>query len=429
MRWQTLFRRLRLLILGGVFLLLLAPQWPVFGESNYQMQTIVQQREFDFLVWVLGAASQKAESVISGSQQLLSPEDQSRLVIDHLRLLGEAQQLAAELDALYVDPESTASEATVTELQQAYTAARAKLAQRQPLAEAIVQDQVSTVLVEQGFGVAGRTWPPVLMNMTPLPTILIVSPRDRIERADAVPLVHGLTTPTMDEMETAVLHTLDQSALVVPIGGLGTFPAMIQETTNINWLVEVTAHEWSHHWMSFYPIGWNYFTDDQVRIINETVASIIDREIATIVIERYYPDFVPPPAPAPIPPLSPIPEAPVPPPFDFRAEMAETRIEVDRLLAAGEIEAAELYMEARRQIFVENGYPIRKLNQAYFAFYGAYAAVPGGAAGIDPIGPMVREIRRLSPSLYAFMTTMAQVGSFEQMQVALGRLQAEAAVD
>ena len=42
-------------------------------------------------------------------------------------------------------------------------------------------------------------------------------------------------------------------------------------------------------------------------------------------------------------------------------------------------------MEARREIFWQNGYAIRKLNQAYFAFYGAYADIPGGPAGEDPV--------------------------------------------
>ncbi|HRO24702.1 MAG TPA: hypothetical protein PLR07_10460, partial [Promineifilum sp.] len=54
---------------------------------------------------------------------------------------------------------------------------------------------------------------------------------------------------------------------------------------------------------------------------------------------------------------------------------------------------AEDYMEQRRRVFLDNGYNIRKLNQAFFAFYGGYAAEPGGAAGEDPIGPMLREIR------------------------------------
>jgi len=64
----------------------------------------------------------------------------------------------------------------------------------------------------------------------------------------------------------------------------------------------------------------------------------------------------------------------------------------------GEITKAENYMELRRQIFVEHGYLIRKLNQAYFAFYGAYAENPVSAAGEDPVGPAVRELRAQSSS-------------------------------
>jgi hypothetical protein len=106
---------------------------------------------------------------------------------------------------------------------------------------------------------------------------------------------------------------------------------------------------------------------------------------------------------------------PEPPAFDFRAEMAETRVRVDELLAAGEIETAEAYMEERRLFFLENGYRIRKLNQAYFAFYGAYAAQPGGAAGDDPIGPRLRDIRAHSPSLRVFMERVAPIDSFEKL--------------
>ncbi len=95
--------------------------------------------------------------------------------------------------------------------------------------------------------------------------------------------------------------------------------------------------------------------------------------------------------------------------------MAETRVEVDRLLAAGEVAEAEAYMEARRQMFVSNGYPIRRLNQAYFAFYGAYADTPG-ATGSDPVGPVVLALREQSDSLRDFLVTVAGVASFEELQ-------------
>jgi hypothetical protein len=76
-------------------------------------------------------------------------------------------------------------------------------------------------------------------------------------------------------------------------------------------------------------------------------------------------------------------------------------------------------MEQRRQFFWDNGYAIRKLNQAYFAFYGSYADVPGGAAGEDPVGPAVRDLRRRSQSLADFLHSMSAFTSFEQLQAKL----------
>ena len=73
-------------------------------------------------------------------------------------------------------------------------------------------------------------------------------------------------------------------------------------------------------------------------------------------------------------------------------------------------------MEQRRQVFWNNGYHIRKINQAYFAFYGAYADAPGGgAAGADPVGSAVRLLRQQSPSLRVFINQISWMSSFEQL--------------
>jgi hypothetical protein len=101
--------------------------------------------------------------------------------------------------------------------------------------------------------------------------------------------------------------------------------------------------------------------------------------------------------------------------------MHTTRVTVDAFLATGKISEAEQYMEQRRQLFVQNGYVIRRLNQAYFAFYGAYADVPGGAAGEDPVGPAVRALRVQSPSLSAFLNRISWMTSFDQLQKAVGQ--------
>ena len=84
-------------------------------------------------------------------------------------------------------------------------------------------------------------------------------------------------------------------------------------------------------------------------------------------------------------------------------------VEMEDLLADGEVEGAEAYMEERRRLFVAQGYNIRKINQAYFAFYGSYATGPGATS---PIGEQLRQLREESDSLKDFLDTVAQFGSY-----------------
>jgi hypothetical protein len=135
---------------------------------------------------------------------------------------------------------------------------------------------------------------------------------------------------------------------------------------------------------------------------------------------RFYPELVSPtPEPAATPSAS-APETPQAERFSFQKEMRQTRVEADRLLAEGQVAEAEVYMEMRRLIFLEHGYHIRKLNQAYFAFHGAYAD-EAGASGEDPVGPAVVELRQRSPSLKAFLLKLAPMSSFAELERALGR--------
>ena len=125
--------------------------------------------------------------------------------------------------------------------------------------------------------------------------------------------------------------------------------------------------------------------------------------------------------PTPVPTVAPTPgPTPTPDPnaFDFNLEMRDTRVKVDELLAAGKIDQAEAYMEARRRVFVARGYQLRKLNQAYFAFYGAYNTGPGAAGG-DPVGPAVRALRQRSGSIKEFLDRMSWMTSFEELEEAV----------
>lgn len=417
-RWLS-FARLALFLL--LFIVLVGPEWPAFQDEVHRLESIVGLRHFDFVRWGAGAFASKASEVSGRSHKYLAQETRSDIVLTYLRWVSDVRRLQSEINSVYADALVSDPGSATLDLQSDLAAARTEMARLQPLAEGVLQEQVAAVLVDEGFGYLGGVWPPVAMHMTPLPQILIVSPREEIRQIHNMPLTPGLTVPQQESIEQRIYDELDRSALVVPIGGLGFYPSMIVETGNINFLADTVAHEWAHHWLTFRPLGIRYFASPQLRTMNETAASIVGTEIGAEVVRRFYPAFVPAPTEReePSDAVEELPEREVPPAFDFRAEMAKTRVEVDRLLALGQVEEAEAYMEQRRQTFVENGRPIRKLNQAYFAFYGAYADTPGAAGG-DPVGPTVVALREQSSSLQAFMAAIGRVTSFEELQALVG---------
>ena len=92
--------------------------------------------------------------------------------------------------------------------------------------------------------------------------------------------------------------------------------------------------------------------------------------------------------------------------------MRNIRRAVDNYLARGEIEQAEEFMEQKRQYLASTGYYIRKLNQAYFAFYGTYA---DSLISISPVGLELKELRSQSTSLKEFLDRVAAMTSRQDL--------------
>ncbi|NDJ35015.1 MAG: hypothetical protein GYB64_10135 [Chloroflexi bacterium] len=426
----TLWRGFWLLTAVVVLLLAVPAARPDTTETGFQIAGIARDYLFDFAAWELEALSDKTANALVAPHHTMTDEERTAFVRDYLLRITRIQELEGQILTIYADPAVVDPEAASMLLRQERDQLRAEQQAEQALAEAIIQSQVSEVIASYGFAVGGQLVPPVASRFTQPPTVLIVSSRERIERIGAYALDHGITVDERAVVETEVDTALGVSSLVVPIGGLAVYPAMIIETGSLPFVYEVTAHEWLHHYLAMYPLGFNYGATPELFTLNETTASIFGKEIGWAVLDRYYPDLAPaPPDYTPQPPLEQQPSTPIqpvePPAFDFRAEMRETRIRVDELLAEGRVAEAEAYMEQRRQIFVENGFNIRKLNQAYFAFYGSYADTPG-ATGADPIGPMIRELRYYSPSLAEFIVTMRSITHVHQLEAALEQARQQA---
>jgi hypothetical protein len=409
---------LKLAALLGLAILLLGTSAIPPGDRVERVRAYTRDIEFDYIAWTFNALGIKLSQVALQSTSYLPNQKEPEIVLEYIDLIAQIQRDEAQLNSIYADPKvsdpATASADLRSELDELYRR-REVLA---PVAESILQDQISQIVAELGLSAAGQPLPPVLYHSTPPPPALIISPRDYIQQEANISLTPGLTLEQRVALEETVDEGLDVSSLIVGIGGVGLYPTMVMQTSDLNWLSEVVAHEWVHNFLTLRPLGLNYLTSPELRTMNETAASLAGIEIGQALVERYYPHLAPPPVPD-TPPADENRTPAEPPPFDFRAEMRETRVTVDQLLAEGQVEEAEAYMELRRAYLWENGYRIRKLNQAYFAFYGAYADQPGGAAGEDPVGEAVRELRANSPSLAVFLKTISWMSSFEQLQRAV----------
>ncbi|MBN1316505.1 MAG: hypothetical protein JXA42_13600 [Anaerolineales bacterium] len=414
--WTTIRRRLFLILVFIGLVLSLTWERPDPTNEDFVYDSLVRDYQFDFVEWEIKALASKAVYSLAPPHIYLQLENEKSIVLSYFDLLSQARSLESEIAAIYTNPDVTSPESATIDLRNQSSTIRERLARLQPVAEGIIQDQIGIVLAESGLTAAGRTFPPVEIHFTPLPSMLVVSRRDRIEAIRFFSLENGLGTAERTRIEEEIDHGLDVSSLVVDIGGLAAYPAMMLESTSLNWVIETGAHEWTHHYLTLHPLGILYDTDPQLRTMNETTASIVGSEIGKIIVRRFYPEFY-------VPEQEKIPQTDAEPQelpaFDYRAEMHLTRIQVDELLAQDKIKNAEAYMEERRLFFYQNGYQIRKINQAYFAFYGAYADETG-ASGADPVGPSVIQLRNQSDSLKTFLEAMAGLTGYDQLLSLLG---------
>ena len=416
-----LIRTVRRVLLITAAALLLSVSSPYPPDTAEQTRRLSDVHAFNATIWLLNAGRAKLEGSSLHAEQYLIGDNGAELVERYLDLIRREEDLQRLLALALADGGQGTRESEQLMLQLA--ALQDEQNALQLVAEEVLQDQASFILAEQGITTAGMVFPPLSFRFSDLPVALIVSPRDVIQQDANILLDPATPMDTRIRLEGDVEAELGVSALVVGIGGLGYYPTLVMETTSLNWIVEVIIHEWVHNYLDLRPLGWNYSTSAELRTMNETTANLIGKSLGAVLIRMYYPGLVPQEA---MPAVSGdengsgVDEVPV---FDFRAEMYATRVAVDRLLEAGQIDAAEAYMETRRQVFVENGFPIRRLNQAYFAFHGAYADVAGGAAGEDPVGEAVRRLWEESETPAQFLRTMAWMDSYDDLLAVLGELE------
>lgn len=412
---STFNRVLTVLFVCLILALLLRADNVVSLDQNDQIRRYSRAYEFDYLEWELEAFFQKAVQAATKAEKLLSDDQQTRVVNRYFLIVREQNQLETELRNASASP-SAADKQKVPGLKQALDEKNIELQTLSGLAEPIIQNQTERSLAEMGFGLGGQVLPPVLYHVSEMPMNLIVSPRTEISTIFEINLQPGLDVLERERIEGSIFRDFSLAALVEPIGGLGAYPTMVMQSSDIAWLLDTVSHEWTHNWLTFHSLGMRYFNSNELRTINETTASMSGKEISQKTLRTWYPQHLP----AESTQQSTNPRKPVVPEtedFNYRKEMRVTRLHVDALLAEGKVEEAEAYMESRRVFLWENGYHLRKINQAYFAFYGSYNDVPGGgASGDDPVGPAVQRYRKQFTDFHSFMVKIASVKSFGELE-------------
>jgi hypothetical protein len=283
--------------------------------------------------------------------------------------------------------------------------------------ETIIELQIRAVLRQNGIinpfdSVFRVNFPPIAFELAEPPHLLVISPRNQIDRIRDVLLLQNMTTDQMNNIENQV-EASGYSALAVELGGLGvTYPTFVNSNSSLHDVLNAATEEWVHQYLAFKPLGFRYVLDllgisrnQDIITMNESLAGIVSSEIGDEVYNKYYASYFP----ASNNPPSTISSAPA---FDFNAAMRQIRQNVDAYLAAGQIDQAEQYMNEQRNYLQTQGYYIRKLNQAYFAFYGTYADTP---AYIDPIGTAIQDIRNQRSLLKDFLNAVDHVTSVSQL--------------
>jgi hypothetical protein len=368
---------------------------------DQQINAIARQYRFDIGKWEVETLGKELGDLFT-EKTPISTENTS-VVLTYFDNLARIRGLEAAINAI--------NEGTREGNLEAYESERDLLRrQNEDMIETVqrvLEEQVKEVLVEQEiYSPWGEKpgnefiFPPVNFILSKPPRLLVVSPRDRIERIANITLLPDIEVPEMENIESQVTG-LDYSGLVTGLGGIATYPSYVTDNADLAFVIDTIVEEWLHQYLAFKPLGFLYVLDltgirhdYEIAKMNETLAGIFSEEIGAIIYNRYYFSG------------EPEPPAETEPEFDFNKEMRETRRKVDEMLAQGRVEEAEAYMEERRRFINENGYYIRKLNQAYFAFHGTYADSP---TSIDPIGVEMKQLREETGSLKDFLEIVAEM--------------------
>ena len=372
------------------------------------LKSIVKPYRFSIVRWESRVIPLEVSRLVFGRHEKV--DDEVHVVTEYFSLAEQIKTLNSTIEAVNRSDEL----ANLASLKAKLAMLQEQKGALEDIVARIIVGQIKENLAQQGiFNPVDKyvrlkvTFPPLNFKLEKPPHLLVISPRDRIESMREIALQQSISLEEIEDIEAKV-DKLGVSSLVVELGGFaGVYPSFVTNEASLRFILDTATEEWLHKYLVFKPLGFRYLLDltgvsrnYEIATMNETVVSMVSKEIGSIVYERYYSG------------LGNGAHEEVAG-SEFNREMREIRRAVDEYLAQGEIEQAEEFMEQKRQYLDSMGYRIRKLNQAYFAFHGTYADRP---TSISPIGVELKQLRSQSVSLKDFLETAAVMTSRQDLQ-------------
>lgn len=403
--------RVLLIFLAVLLVFVILSVVSIFSESELdkRIRAVAAPYRFNLFSWEFQALSNEALKLFGNSP--LDMEKGKADVLEYFANVDRIRNLENQINA-YSPDTSTVS---ISDLETGLDELRRRNADLVDTVERVLEAQIKEVLFREGIYNPADSYLKVRVGFPPLnfhlgspPHVLVISPRDHIESLREVILLPDLT-PGDSEIIEGEMDSFGVSSLVTGVGGMATYPSYVIDTASLRFVINTAVEEWLHQYLAFTPLGFRYVLDltrikpdYEIATINETVVGIISEEIGAEVYRTYYASGNEPENGGENTDSG----------FDFNGEMRKLRLAVDDLLATGKIEEAERLMEETRLYLAENGYFIRKINQAYFAFYGTYADSP---TSVSPIGEEVRQLRSDTTSVKEFLDIAASITSRQEL--------------
>ena len=319
--------------------------------------------------------------------------------------LIQFKSLTKKINALEKETTSTivSSQKNIEQLEKELTTLRKKRNSILLKIEKEIQKIVRNQIKVEGLDTKGFIFPPVLIKIFDPPLLLVTSPRNLISREKEILLDSSMKNSRKNIIEQKILAEENLSAVILEIGGLASYPSMIKPNTNFERLFELTAHEWLHQYLIFYPLGRSIFKNNEMNEINETLANIFGKEISKkICTNELYKIYCENNELTTTTNKN----------FDYDLFMKETRKNVDFLLKNNNISKAEKYMEDRRKNLEDEGILIRKINQAWFAFHGTYTDSP---TSVSPVFSILKKIQEDTENMKEFIDILKNISNYEQL--------------